>query len=168
MSFAKLRGRHISMIFQEPLSALNPVFKIGSVMREIIQIHHNFSKREARKQALAWLELVGLSEPDSVYQFYPHQLSGGMAQRILIALALICRPEILIADEPTSSLDVTTQFQILTLLKQMQARFGFALLLISHDSNLVSELADRRLLIEEGKLVRDDPMTETQNKENVS
>lgn len=155
ISFASLRGRHISMIFQEPASALNPVFSVGSQIRDVIQAHQSEPAGRARQQAIDLLQLVGLPHPAEIYWCYPHQLSGGMAQRVMIAMALSCRPELIIADEPTTALDVSTQHQILRLLSRLQKKYEFGLLFISHDLKLVARLANRIIVMRDGKVVEE-------------
>lgn len=138
----KIRGRHIAMIFQNPLSALNPVYTIGEQLKESALAHFDFKERDVEGLALQSLESVHLPNPKAVMQSYPHQLSGGMLQRAMIAMALICSPDILIADEPTTALDVTIQIQILNLLKELQEKKGMAILLITHDMGVVKKNAD--------------------------
>lgn len=150
---AKLRGRHIAIIFQDALSALNPVFRIGTQMVDILRRHFPHLRKTARDQALSLLAQVGLAEPARVFRAYPHQLSGGMAQRVMIALALSCRPRLIIADEPTTALDISTQCHILNLLRKMQNQHQFALILISHDISVVAAMADRVAVMRHGKIV---------------
>lgn len=150
---AELRGKKISMIFQEPQASLNPVFKIGTQLRDVIRRNQSVSKKEARVEAIRMLGEVGLAQAAQLYHQYPHQLSGGMAQRVLIALALSCQPSLLIADEPTTSLDATTQIQILRLLKRLQEKHKFAILLISHDLQVVEAMADSIVRLENGKIM---------------
>ncbi|MBD3226311.1 MAG: ATP-binding cassette domain-containing protein [Caldithrix sp.] len=152
ISFKNLRDKHISMIFQEPLSYLNPVFKIGHVLAAIIRVHYSFSSKQAESAAKDWLENVGINHPGSVYHYYPHQLSGGMAQRVLLAMALSCQPQLLIADEPTTALDAHTQHQILTLIQKLQSELEFSILLISHDRYLVNTFADRCVALKDGTI----------------
>jgi peptide/nickel transport system ATP-binding protein len=137
----EIRGSRIGMIFQEPMTSLNPVFTCGSQIVEAIRLHSRVSGRQAREQAVAMLSKVGIPEPAQRFGEYPHQLSGGMQQRVMIAIALSCNPRLLIADEPTTALDVTIQAQILDILKQMQ-RQGLSILLITHDLGVVAEAAD--------------------------
>jgi oligopeptide/dipeptide ABC transporter ATP-binding protein len=139
----RIRGRLIAMIFQDPMSSLNPVFTVGDQIAEPLRIHKGLDRRAARKEAIDLLQQVGISDPDSRVDCYPHQLSGGMRQRVMIALALACDPRLLIADEPTTALDVTIQAQIIALLKQLQRERGMAMIFITHDLKLVSEVADR-------------------------
>ncbi|MFZ0389081.1 MAG: ABC transporter ATP-binding protein [Calditrichia bacterium] len=148
-----LRGRYISMIFQEPLQALNPVFRIGDQMRAVIRRHLHLNKKQRRLYAAALLHRVGLQDPPSVLRSYPHQLSGGMAQRVLIAMALSSSPRLLIADEPTSALDASTRRQIMALIRHLQQQMGFGLLLITHDLKQASKLADQLAIMNEGRIV---------------
>jgi ABC-type dipeptide/oligopeptide/nickel transport system ATPase component len=152
-SMRKLRGSEIAMIFQEPMSSLNPLFTIGSQIAEQIVAHQKVSKREALAQALSLLEQLGLPTPAKSMVSYPHQLSGGMRQRAMIAMALSCDPALLIADEPTTALDVTIQAQIIDLLKTLQKRTGMAILFVTHDLGLVAEIADRALVMKAGQVV---------------
>ena len=149
----QLRGNDIAMIFQEPMTSLNPVFSIGQQLLETIYRHQRISKKEAFQLAVSTLQKVGLAEAESRMKAYPHQLSGGMKQRVMIAMALCCRPEILIADEPTTALDVTIQAQILDLLKDLQKKEGMALILITHDLAVVSEVADEVLVMYASQVV---------------
>lgn len=139
----EIRGNHISMIFQEPMTSLNPVYKIKEQLMESIMLHMKLSKKEAYERAVEMLDLVGIPSPRERASDYPHQMSGGMRQRVMIAMALACNPELLIADEPTTALDVTIQAQILELLNEMRKKFNMAVLLITHDLGVVSETADR-------------------------
>lgn len=150
---AGIRGKNISMIFQEPMTSLNPVFTIGNQITESIKVHDkNVSKKEANKLAAELLKTVGLPDAEGKLGAYPHELSGGMRQRVMIAMALACRPDILIADEPTTALDVTIQAQILALLKELQAKFGMTILLITHDFGIVAQFADRVYVMQDGKI----------------
>ena len=149
----RLRGNRISMIFQDPGSSLNPVMKIGDQVSEIFQIHLNMSKNESLNKALEMLKQVEIPDPESRMLAYPHELSGGMAQRIMIAIALACHPDILIADEPTTALDVTIQSQILNLMTQMQLKTETAIILITHDLGVVAEMADNVLVMYCGQIV---------------
>lgn len=154
----KIRGNRISMIFQEPMTSLNPVFTIGNQIEEAILLHQKVNKVEARKIAIEMLKLVGIPAPEKRVFDYPHQLSGGMRQRVMIAMALSCNPDILIADEPTTALDVTIQAQILELLKDLQKRLGMALVLITHDLGVVAETADEVIVMYAGHIVEKAPV----------
>lgn len=149
----RIRGNRLSMIFQEPLSALNPVFTVANQLCEPLMLHQRLERRQAERQALALLEQMGIAAPDVVMRSYPHQLSGGMRQRVMIAMAIACRPRLMIADEPTTALDVTVQAQILHLIKTLQHDIGMALLLITHDLGLVQQMSDRVLVMYAGTLV---------------
>jgi len=148
-----IRGREISMIFQEPMTSLNPVYTCGEQIMESLILHEKLSRRGARARAIEMLQLVGIPSPQQRVDEYPHQMSGGMRQRVMIAMALACRPAILIADEPTTALDVTIQAQILDLLKRLQAELGMAVLLITHDLGVVAETADRVAVMYAGQVV---------------
>jgi len=149
----KIRGNEISMIFQEPMTSLNPVFTVGNQIAEAIQLHQGLGKRETRKKTIEMLRLVKIADPESRVDAYPHQLSGGMRQRVMIAMALSCNPSLLIADEPTTALDVTIQAQILELMKELKDKIGMALLLITHDLGVVAEQADQVAIMYAGKIV---------------
>jgi peptide/nickel transport system ATP-binding protein len=150
----KIRGNEISMIFQEPMTSLNPVFTVGNQIGEAIKLHQGLGKRETRQKTIDMLRLVKIADPESRVDSYPHQLSGGMRQRVMIAMALSCNPSLLIADEPTTALDVTIQAQILELIKELQQKIGgMALLLITHDLGVVSEQADNVAIMYAGKIV---------------
>jgi peptide/nickel transport system ATP-binding protein len=149
----QVRGGDISMIFQEPMSALNPVFRIGTQIAEALVLHKNMEQDEALEQAVRMLEAVGIPDPASRANNYPHQLSGGMRQRVMIAMALACEPEILIADEPTTALDVTIQAQILDLMHDLQEKFHTAILFISHDFGVVSRMADEIAVMYAGRVI---------------
>ncbi|MGL5721060.1 MAG: ABC transporter ATP-binding protein [Brevinema sp.] len=148
-----IRGKEISMIFQEPMTALNPVFTAGEQIEETILAHEPLDKKQARTRMLEMLALTGFKDPTHTASLYPHELSGGMRQRIMIAIALVCRPKILIADEPTTALDVTIQAQILQLIKDLQQELGTALLLITHDLGVVVEVAEELFVMYGGKIV---------------
>lgn len=148
-----VRGNEISMIFQEPMTALNPVFTVGDQIEENIMIHENVTKEEARKRAIELLGRVGISRPDQVIDNYPFQLSGGMCQRVMIAMALSCNPKLLIADEPTTALDVTIQAQILMLMNKLKEETGTSIMLITHDLGVVAQVADRVNVMYAGKVV---------------
>ncbi|TKC18375.1 ABC transporter ATP-binding protein [Robertmurraya kyonggiensis] len=149
----KIRGADISMIFQDPMTALNPTLTIGEQIMEGIIQHHKIARSDARKKALEILELVGIPSPKSRLKQYPHQFSGGMRQRIVIALALICEPEVMIADEPTTALDVTIQAQILDLFRDIQKKTGVSIILITHDLGVVAQVADRVAVMYGGKII---------------
>lgn len=148
-----LRGDGIGMIFQDAMTALNPVFTIGDQLMEVLCLHQGLTKRQAKLNALELLTQVGIKDPQYAYQAYPHQLSGGQRQRAMIAMALCCQPKLLIADEPTTALDVTTQAQILELLKTLQQKNNMTLLFVSHDLAVVSQLADEVVVLKAGELV---------------
>ncbi|MTD30738.1 ABC transporter ATP-binding protein [Planomicrobium sp. YIM 101495] len=150
---SKIRGNDISMIFQEPMTALNPVFTIGDQITEILRKHKGLKKKEAHNRAVELLDIVGIPRANEIIHEYPHQLSGGMRQRVMIAMAISCEPKLLIADEPTTALDVTIQSQILDLLKEMQEKFNMAVLLITHDLGVVAEYADRVAVMYGGQIV---------------
>jgi len=148
-----IRGGQIGMIFQEPMTSLNPVFSIGQQIEEVLRLHQQLSAPAARTQALELLQRVGISAPARRIAQYPHELSGGMKQRVMLAMAIACRPRLLIADEPTTALDVTIQAQIMELLRSLQREFGMAVLLITHDLGVVAHFAERVLVMYAGKIV---------------
>ncbi len=150
-----IRGNRISMIFQQPTSCLNPVFKIGEQLSEVLEIHQALGKQVGRTRAIELLRLVGIPEPEKRVDAYPHELSGGMAQRVMIAMALACLPELLIADEPTTALDVTIQAQILDLLRRMRSETGTAIVLITHDLGIVAEMCERVAVMYAGRIVEE-------------
>jgi peptide/nickel transport system ATP-binding protein len=150
-----IRGNRISMIFQEPMTSLNPVMRIGDQITETVRLHRTMSRKEAWKQAVEMLRLVRIPEPERRAQEYPHQLSGGMRQRAMIAMALACRPALLIADEPTTALDVTIQAQILALVLELQRELGMGLILITHDLGVVAQTAQRVIVMYAGKKIEE-------------
>jgi peptide/nickel transport system ATP-binding protein len=156
----EVRGKEISMIFQDPRGFLDPVVRVGSVLREIYRTHERASRREAETRALELLRAVGLPAPERVYRSYPHELSGGMAQRAMIALALACSPKLLIADEPTTALDVTIQIQIVRLLAELRERLGLTIVLITHNLSVVAEVCDRVSVMYAGEIVESGPALE--------
>jgi oligopeptide/dipeptide ABC transporter ATP-binding protein len=148
-----IRGDRVSMIFQQPTSCLNPVFRVGDQISEVLQIHRGTDKKEGWDRAVELLRLVGISEPEKRINAFPHELSGGMAQRVMIAMALACEPELLIADEPTTALDVTIQAQILDLMRDLQKKLGTSIILITHDMGVVAEMASRVSVMYAGRVV---------------
>ncbi|MCW3474750.1 ABC transporter ATP-binding protein [Limobrevibacterium gyesilva] len=154
----QLRGNDVAMIFQEPMSSLNPIYTIGTQIIEALTVHRRMSQREARGEALSLLTQLGVASPEKCLVSYPHQLSGGMRQRVMIAMALSGRPALLIADEPTTALDVTIQAQIIDILKALQHETGMAILFVTHDLGLVSELAERVLVMYAGQIVEEGPV----------
>ena len=149
----KVRGNRISMIFQQPQTALNPVFKVGDQIAEVLSIHQNFGKDAGYKRAIEMLTLVGIPDAERRVEAYPHELSGGMAQRVMIAMALACLPELLIADEPTTALDVTIQAQILDLIRELRKNMGTSVILITHDLGVVAEMCERVAVMYAGEIV---------------
>jgi peptide/nickel transport system ATP-binding protein len=159
-AMADIRGRRIAMIFQEPMTALNPAYTIGNQLTEGIRRHRRVSVRAARERAVALLERVGISGADLRLRQYPHQLSGGLRQRVMIAMALMCEPDVLVADEPTTALDVSVQAQILRLLRDLQRDLGLALVLITHDLGIVARVADRMAVMYAGEVVEAGPVAD--------
>lgn len=156
----KIRGNRISMIFQQPQSCLNPVFKIGDQLSEVLHIHQDLGKEAGQKRAIQLLSMVGIPEPESRIHAYPHEMSGGMAQRVMIAMALACVPELLIADEPTTALDVTIQAQILDLMRNLRSKMETSIILITHDLGVVAEMCDRVVVMYAGRVVEEAPIEE--------
>ncbi|MGV8145156.1 MAG: ABC transporter ATP-binding protein [Alkaliphilus sp.] len=154
----KIRGNHIAMIFQEPMTALNPVFTIGNQIGESLALHQGLTGKKNIERCIELLKTVEIPRPDKVVDEYPHQLSGGMRQRVMIAMALSCDPKILIADEPTTALDVTIQAQVLELMKELNAKLGTATMLITHDLGVIAEMADDVIVMYAGKVVEEAPV----------
>ena len=154
-----IRGCAICMIFQEPMTSLNPVYTVGDQIVEAIRLHQRFSKREAVRKAKEMLDLVGIAEPDRRFYDYPHQMSGGMRQRVMIAMALSCRPSLLIADEPTTALDVTIQAQILDLMNELKRKLGTAILFITHDLGVIADTAQNVVVMYAGRIVEQAEVT---------
>jgi oligopeptide/dipeptide ABC transporter ATP-binding protein len=157
---AQVRGRDIAMIFQDPMSSLNPVFSVGDQIGESIRIHRRATRQDARAQAIELLRQVGITDPEQRVDDYPHQLSGGMRQRVMIAIALACDPKLLIADEPTTALDVTIQAQIIALLKALQRERNMAMIFVTHDLKLVEEIADHVAVMYASQIVEQGPVAE--------
>jgi len=151
----KIRGNRISMIFQEPMTSLNPVFTVGNQIQETFRLHQGLSKRESLEKTVEMLQFVNIPTPEKCVERYPHELSGGMRQRVMIAMALACRPEILIADEPTTALDVTIQAQILDLMTKLKEELGMAIILITHNLGVIAEMVKRVLVMYAGKIVEE-------------
>jgi peptide/nickel transport system ATP-binding protein/oligopeptide transport system ATP-binding protein len=149
----KIRGKEVAMIFQEPMTSLNPVIPVGKQIREVIKVHEKLSRTEISKRALEMIKKVGIPMPEKIFRSCPHQLSGGMRQRIMIAMALACRPELLICDEPTTALDVTIQAQILKLILDLRDEMGTSVLLITHDMGVISEVAEMVVVMYAGQVM---------------
>ena len=160
----EIRGNRVSMIFQQPQSSLNPVFRIGDQLSEVLQIHQDVGKEMGEKRAIELLALVGVPDPESRVKAFPHELSGGMAQRVMIAMALACVPELLIADEPTTALDVTIQAQILDLMRNLRSKTDTAIILITHDLGVVAEMCDRVNVMYAGRIVEQASVIDLFNK----
>ncbi len=156
----KIRGNQISMVFQEPMTSLNPVLSVGRQIGETLRLHQGLGRRAAQRRVIQMLSLVGIAEPERRAREYPHQLSGGMRQRVMIAIALACNPKILIADEPTTALDVTIQAQILDLMADLKKRVSAAIILITHDLGVVAEMADRVIVMYAGRKVEEAPIVD--------
>ncbi|MFF2481073.1 ABC transporter ATP-binding protein [Paenibacillus sp. NPDC058071] len=156
----RIRGNEMAMIFQEPMTSLNPVLRIGKQLSEPIMLHMGYNRKKAREHAVHMLELVGIPRANEVFDDYPHQLSGGMRQRVMIAMAMSCNPKLLIADEPTTALDVTIQAQILDLMKRLKEEQDMGMLLITHDLGVVAELCDRVVVMYAGRVVEEAPVRE--------
>jgi oligopeptide/dipeptide ABC transporter ATP-binding protein len=157
---ATIRGNEISMIFQEPMTSLNPVFTVGDQISEAVRLHQHVGKSEAQERAVEMMRLVGIPSAEKRVHDYPHQMSGGMRQRVMIGMALSCNPKLLIADEPTTALDVTVQAQILELMKELREKLGMAILLITHDLGVVAEMVDEVAVMYGGKIVERGPVKE--------
>jgi oligopeptide transport system ATP-binding protein len=151
----KIRGSEIGMVFQDPMSSLNPVFNVGSQVMEPLMLHQGMSKHDARRESIRLLKTVGIPEPEQRFSSYPHQLSGGMRQRAMIAVALSCQPSLLLADEPTTALDVTIQAQILSLLMKLKDEFGASIILITHDISIVAGTCSRILVMYAGRIIEE-------------
>lgn len=155
----KIRGKEVGMIFQDPMTSLNPTMRIGKQIIEVLTLHSGLGHKEAHAYAVELLRKVGIAEPEERIFQYPHQFSGGMRQRVMIAIALACKPKLLIADEPTTALDVTVQAQILELMKSLQKEMGMSILLITHDLRIVAKTCDRMIVLYGGKIVEEGPVT---------
>ncbi|AJY76211.1 ABC transporter ATP-binding protein [Paenibacillus beijingensis] len=155
-----IRGNEMAMVFQEPMTSLNPVFTIGEQIGEVVRIHRKFGKAEAKRHAIEMLASVGIPRPERIANEYPHQLSGGMRQRVMIAMAMSCNPKLLIADEPTTALDVTIQAQILDLMRDLKERHQTAIMLITHDLGVIAEMCDRVCVMYAGKVVEESGVSE--------
>jgi peptide/nickel transport system ATP-binding protein len=151
----RIRGREMSMVFQEPLTALDPVFRVGRQLATVFRRHRRLGRAEARTASIDMLRRVGIADPERVFERYPHELSGGMRQRVIVAMAMACRPRVLIADEPTTALDVTTQAQVLDQMTTLAREFGTAILLITHDLGIVAQYGDRAMIMRRGRIVED-------------
>ncbi|MFV0520644.1 MAG: ABC transporter ATP-binding protein [Lachnospirales bacterium] len=155
-----VRGNDISIIFQEPMTSLNPIFKVGEQIMEPILLHQNLDKKQARIKAIDMLRIVGIPRPEQIVDDYPHQLSGGMRQRVMIAMALACEPKLLIADEPTTALDVTIQAQVLKIMNDLKANLNTSIMFITHDLGVIAQMADHVIVMYSGKVVEDAPVGE--------
>jgi peptide/nickel transport system ATP-binding protein len=160
LQLQKIRGKEIAMIFQEPMTSLNPVYTIGEQLGEQIRLHLGLGKREAREKAIEMLKTVGIPRAEEVVREYPHQLSGGMRQRVMIAMAMSCDPKLLIADEPTTALDVTIQAQILDLMRNLKEKKGTSIIFITHDLGVVAEMCDRVIVMYAGQIIEEAPVRE--------
>ena len=156
--FSKMRGKEVSIIFQDPLTSLNPVYTIGNQIMEVIRLHTDADKKKAYARAVELLSLVGINEPEKRMKQYPHEFSGGMRQRVMIAMGLICHPQLLIADEPTTALDVTIQAQILDLMKDLQKKTGMGIIFITHNLGVVADICDKVSVMYAGKIVEQGPV----------